>query len=56
MTSATHRRIHDRVHYGWSRDHPPALSIPAGAEISFDVLDASGGQLRPGTVGHKVVR
>ena len=49
MTTPGHARLHDRVHYGWSAEHPPAWSVPSGAEMSFDVQDASGGQLGPGS-------
>lgn len=53
MTSAAYR-LHDRVHYGWSRDHAPVLTVPSGAFIEFDVLDASGGQLGPGATATSV--
>lgn len=43
-----------QVHYGWNRDHPPAVTISSGTEVSFETMDASGGQLRPGS-GHQSV-
>ena len=36
------------VHYGWSRDHPPLLTVPSGSELHVQTQDASGGQLAPG--------
>ena len=38
-----------QVHYGWNRDHPPVVTVSSGAEVSFETMDASGGQLRPGS-------
>ena len=49
MTSTHVRLLHDQVHYGWSRDHEPVLAVASGSEVSFEVQDASGGQLRPGS-------
>lgn len=40
------------AHFGWSRDHPPLLSVPSGAEISFEIQDASAGQITPSS-GHE---
>jgi acetamidase/formamidase len=48
MATATLHLSGSQVHYGWSRDHPAALSVASGAEVSFQTLDASGGQLGPG--------
>lgn len=35
------------VSYGWSRDHPPLLRVPSGAEIHVASADCSGGQVTP---------
>jgi acetamidase/formamidase len=32
-------------HFGWSREFAPVLHVAPGERVSFDVLDASGGQL-----------
>jgi len=37
----------DRVHIGWSRDHPPAMTVASGDALTADTQDASGGQLGP---------
>jgi len=36
----------DQVHLAWDPAIPPVLSVSSGSEIEFDVLDASGGQIR----------
>ena len=54
MATSAVRLLHDRSHFGWSRDHPPQLSIASGTEVSFEVDDASGGQLRPGCSAQSV--
>jgi acetamidase/formamidase len=46
--------LRDQAHYGWSRDHAPVLSVATGTEVGFDVQDASGGQLRPGSTAASV--
>jgi len=42
------------VHHGWNRDRPPLLSVQAGAELSVETQDASGGQLGPGSTSESV--
>lgn len=37
-----HRHQH---HLGWNNSFAPVLTVPPGAEIEFDVADASGGQI-----------
>lgn len=44
----THHTIHDmknHMHYGWDRDLSPILEVEPGQTVSFDIVDASGGQL-----------
>ncbi len=41
----------DAVSFGWSRDHPPLLSVPSGAEIFVEAADCSGGQVTPASTG-----
>jgi acetamidase/formamidase len=42
----TGRTIHrDRHHYGWNNANEPVLRVGSGDEVSFEVVDASGGQL-----------
>lgn len=49
----TARTIHrDRHHFGWNNANEPVLRIAAGDTVSFEVVDASGGQItRSSTVG-----
>lgn len=42
------------VHHGWDRDRPPLLSVKAGAELTVETQDASGGQLGPGSTSQSV--
>jgi acetamidase/formamidase len=37
------------VVFDWSVDHAPAASVQSGSEVSLAILDASGGQVQPGT-------
>ena len=37
--------VRSQVHFGWSRDHQPLLSVASGAEVTLETQDASGGQL-----------
>ena len=37
------------VHFGWSRDHEPLLSVASGSVLSVETQDASDGQLGPGS-------
>src|ERR1700694_5238592 len=41
--------VRSQFHYGWNRDHQPLVSVASGAEITLETLDASGGQLSPGS-------
>jgi len=54
MGIASFHLLNTQVHYGWSRDHAPVLSVSSGAEVSVETMDASGGQLRPGSDEHSV--
>jgi acetamidase/formamidase len=35
----------DGISFGWSRDHPPLLSVPSGAEIVVEASECSYGQI-----------
>jgi acetamidase/formamidase len=37
----------DKLHYTWSREQPPALTVRPGDEVELHLTDASGGQLGP---------
>ncbi|HKZ92220.1 MAG TPA: acetamidase/formamidase family protein [Candidatus Limnocylindrales bacterium] len=37
----------ETFHLMWDASIPPALSVPSGSTVSFDVLDASNGQITP---------
>jgi acetamidase/formamidase len=54
-TATVHLARH-QIHHGWSRDHPPALTVPSGAELTVETQDASGGQLRPGSTHESVAQ
>jgi acetamidase/formamidase len=42
----THPTIHrDRHHFGWNNANEPALRVGPGETVSFEVVEASGGQL-----------
>ncbi len=50
MTAPATRSFHlvrSQVHYGWSRDHAPVVTVASGTEVTLETLDASGGQLSP---------
>jgi acetamidase/formamidase len=53
VTATIHR---DRYHVGWDRSIPPVLTAAPGDTVAFEVLDASGGQLRPGATTEDVTR
>jgi len=42
------------VHHGWSRYHPPLLTVRSGSQLTVDTQDASDGQLRPGSTHRSV--
>jgi acetamidase/formamidase len=49
---ATTPSIHitrDRFHLAWDPAIPPIETVPSGSVVSFDLLDASGGQLTAGS-------
>jgi acetamidase/formamidase len=53
MAAPATRSIHlarAQHHLGWSRDHPPAVSVASGAEVTIETLDASGGQFSPDSI------
>ena len=41
-------------HYGWNNALPPCLTVAPGAEIAFEIRDASAGQLTPASVAADV--
>jgi acetamidase/formamidase len=48
MSASVARSIHvgqAQSHFGWSRDHPPVVSVASGSEVTLETRDASGGQL-----------
>ncbi len=48
MPSSCNHTIHrDRSHYGWNNAFEPVLRIAPGETVSFETVDASGGQLTP---------
>jgi acetamidase/formamidase len=47
--------IHQR-HLGWDRTLPPVATVPPGTVLSFDVADASGGQLTAASSAEDVLR
>jgi acetamidase/formamidase len=54
MSPASLHLARSQVHFGWSRDHEPVLSVSPGAEITVQTQDASGGQLGPGSTAASV--
>lgn len=48
-----HKTIH---HHGWDRDNAPALRVAPGETVEFDTVDASGGQLSPGSTAEDIGR
>jgi acetamidase/formamidase len=44
----------ENVHHGWSPDQPPFLTVDSGTEITVATVDASGGQLVPGSTAASV--
>ncbi len=42
------------VHFGWSRDHEPRLSVASGTVLSVETQDASDGQLGPRSTAESV--
>ncbi len=49
MGTTTLHMTGTQVHYGWNRDHPAAVSVASGTEVTVETKDASGGQLGPGS-------
>ena len=52
---APKRTIHEH-HYGWDNSLAPAVRIPPGESLEFEVADASGGQLSPASTVDDVSR
>lgn len=53
---ADHTVHRDRPRVGWDRSWPAVLRAAPGDTVEFEVLDASGGQLRPGSTDEDVAR
>lgn len=48
MTRSTVHTIHGKhLHLGWSRNQAPVLRVTPGDVVTFETIDASGGQIRP---------
>ena len=45
-----------QLHYGWDRRHAPVLEVAPGETIEFEILDAAGGQLGPGSTAADLER
>jgi acetamidase/formamidase len=43
------RTIHHHHHQGWDRSFPAVLTVAPGETVTFETVDASGGQLAPGS-------
>lgn len=48
LSSSIHL-LRSQVHFGWSRDHRPLLTVASGSEVNLETQDASAGQLSPGS-------
>lgn len=55
MSQASLHLFKSESHFGWSRDFEPVAAVPSGTEVGFEVTDASGGQLRPGSTADSVL-
>lgn len=52
-----HRTVHgEHHHFGWDHSIPPVLRGEPGETVEFEVVDASGGQLHPGSTAQDVAR
>jgi acetamidase/formamidase len=53
MPNEARHTIHaHRHHFGWDNANPPALTVAPGETVSFEIAEASGGQLgRDSTIG-----
>ena len=50
MTTGPHHTIHSSEHHlGWDNSLPPVRRLRPGESAELEILDASGGQIRPGT-------
>ena len=48
MTTEPKHTIHrQHHHFGWDNSLPPAMTVAPGSTLTFDTVDASGGQLSP---------
>jgi acetamidase/formamidase len=55
MTTSSLHVLREQIHYGWSPDHAPLLTVASGSEVGFETQDASGGQLGPGSTHDSVL-
>ncbi len=52
-----HKTIHqEHHHFGWDNSLPPVARVFPGEVVTFEVVDASGGQLAPGSTAEDVAR
>ncbi len=49
MSTHAHTLHAHQHHHGWNRDFAPSLTVAPGQAVLFETVDASGGQLRPGS-------
>ncbi len=50
MTDDLKYTIHaHHCHHGWDNSLPPAMTVPPGAMVTIETVDASGGQITPGS-------
>jgi acetamidase/formamidase len=56
MSAHGHTLHRHQGHLGWNNAYPPVLTIAPGETVSFEVAEASGGQLGPSSVLADVTR
>ena len=56
MTGGSFHLSRSDVHYGWSRDREPLLSVASGSELFVQTQDASDGQLGTGSTSESLLR
>jgi acetamidase/formamidase len=49
VAGASFHLLRTDVHYGWSREHEPRITVVSGSEVGVETQDASDGQLGPGS-------
>jgi len=56
MSAALHTIHRHQHHHGWDNSLQPVLEVAPGESIEFDVHEASGGQIAPGTTAEAIGR